>query len=51
MNKMTLNISNKVYVATALTALAALGAYVYTTRKKKVVPESDIESDDEEKKE
>lgn len=50
-NKMTLTVSNKIYVAAAVTVLAALGVYAYTTQKKKVVPDSDVESDDEEKKE
>lgn len=49
-NKMTLTISNKIYVAAAVTALAALGVYAYMARNKKVVPDSDVESDDEEKK-
>ena len=49
-NKMTLTISNKIYVAAAVTTLAALGVYAYMARNKKVVPDSDDESDDEEKK-
>jgi len=42
---MTLNISNKIYVVAAFTALAALGAYVYTTRK--VQEPTDVDSDKE----
>ena len=44
-NKMTLNISNKVYVVAAITALTALGAYLYTTKSEDI----QIESEDEEK--
>lgn len=46
-NKMTLNISNKVYIVAAITTLTVLGAYFYTTKTQNL----QIESEDEEKKE
>ena len=44
-NKMPLRISNTVFGVTAITAIVALGVYVYTAKPKQVVPDSDVESE------
>lgn len=42
---MSLHISNKVYISTAILAAVALGVYVYTSKPQTVVPDSDVESE------